>query len=364
MRRALFVTAALAACAFAACTTFDGLVASDQTPDASAPVDAPTADTAPPPPPAGGGHDVGPDAPAAPVGFLSLDDAAKVCARTMQCPNLASSIISSIAVPVDPTNFSACMDWLAGPLPTSRVGVAVQAGIFKCIAAATTCVGAATCLPIENFGPNDPRCDAGAGVAASPERCADDGGTVLRCKDTYALHCTSAYYANGSHCLVGQDKSHWCALNTNCTVQDSCLGTLLDYCGSPSNLHESINCAASGYACGVDVEAGSPDCLSQSTVEQCPSPGSSCSGAVVLVCDGFQQAHFDCATLGGTCSTQGGPARCVRKSDTCTPFDATVNTCSGTSVSLCVGGKAASFDCASVGLSCKAAMGALSGRCE
>ena len=342
---ALVGALALVASAGAACTTFDGLVAGS--PDASI-----TPDASP---------DVAPEARAA-VTYLDPADAGRVCALVFKCPLLASSIVASIAVPIDPTNFSACMDWLSGPLPNDRVGATIQSGMFQCIAKATTCQAAGACLPIENFAPGDPRCDAGAADAG--ERCADDGGTVLRCADQYALHCASAYYAPGAHCLQGVDNSHWCALNTNCATPSSCVGSLLDYCGAADNLHEGINCAAAGYTCGIDEEAGSPDCLTSTTVETCAAVGTDCAAAAVAVCDGFQLSKFDCSALGGTCSKKGGPAHCVRPSDACTPYDATINTCTGTRISLCVGGAPSSFDCASISGACIPGAGALSGHCN
>lgn len=348
MRRGLAaaaIVATLAAGVVAACTTFDGVVAG--TLDASVVADA--------------GVDVVADAPPALPTYLSAADAARVCSTVFKCQSLASSIVASIAVPIDPTNYSLCMDWLAGPVPSNRVGVAIQAGVFMCIAAATTCRAAGECLPIENFAPGDPRCTAGGADAG--EKCADDGGTVLRCADQYALHCGSAYYAPGSRCMQGVDKSHWCALNANCTTASSCVGSLLDYCGSPSNLHEGINCAASGYACGIDPEAGSPDCLTATRVEKCAAVGTDCAAESVAVCDGYEISKFDCSALGGTCSKKGGPARCVRANDACTPLDGTMNACAGSKISLCVGGASTSFDCATIGATCKPGVGALSGHC-
>lgn len=345
-RRRCVVVVASALVAGAACTTFDGLVAAG--PDASTAADAaqPDAQT---------------DGPSPPPGYLGAAEAARVCSTIFRCSLLASSIVSSISVPIDPTNFASCMDWLSGPLPSDRVGVAIQAGMFHCVAKAATCQAAGECLPIEDVAPGDPRCaDAGADAA---ERCADDGGTVLRCAGQYALHCGSAYYAPGSRCLQGVDKSHWCGLNTNCVTATQCVGSLLDYCGSPSNLHEGINCAAAGLTCGIDKEAGAPDCLTSTTVEQCPAVGTDCAAEAVTVCDGYQLSKFDCGALGGTCSKKGGPPHCVRTSDTCSPYDGTMNTCTGTKISLCVGGAPASFDCASIGQACKPGAGALSGHC-
>src|SRR6202023_900555 len=99
-------------------------------------------------------------------------------------------------------------------------------------------------------------------------------------------------------------------------------------------------------------------CLTATTVEACMSVGSDCAGDAVAACDGFQISRFDCSALGGTCSKKGGPAHCVRTTDTCSSFDPAVNTCSGTRVSLCIAGAPASFDCATIGASCVPGAGA------
>jgi hypothetical protein len=171
------------------------------------------------------------------MGYLSLDDAARVCSMVFKCQELAPSVLVSVAVPVDPINYSLCVHWLAAPMPPDRPGLAVQAQTFECIAQSTTCNAASSCLSEELIAPTDPRC-ADAGTDGG-ERCADDGGTVENCAGGYLLHCGAAYYATGSHCLVGQDNARWCALDTNCTVSDSCIGTINDFCGD--NVHESVN---------------------------------------------------------------------------------------------------------------------------
>lgn len=356
--RAPFVVLACiggAAGVIASCTTFDGVVvpsgqdastdtAFDVRPE-TAPVEAGEASTAPP-------------------GYLPIDQAARLCSLVFQCQYLASSVLQSVAVPVDPVNYSLCVHWLAGAVPPDRVGFAVQSQTFQCMAAATTCASAGSCLSLENLAPNDPRC-ADAGGADAAERCGDDGGTVYRCAESYLLHCGSAYYAPGSRCLTGDDGTHWCALGGNCSVQDSCIGTLNDYCGDPSNLHFSVNCAYDGYTCGMAVndDSGITSCYTGDMDLPCSSPGTSCTGTTLQVCDGQDTSDFDCAALGDTCSTQGGAAICVHSGDTCTPFDNDVNQCNGSSISLCVGGHPVTFDCASAGLSCVPASGATSGHC-
>jgi hypothetical protein len=345
------VAAAIAVAAAASCTTFDGLTVPAADGGGDAPFDAPGTD-APPPTEASTAQ-----------GYLSLAEAARVCALVFKCPLLASSILTSAAVPVDQLNYSLCMQWLAGPIPPDRVGFPVQAQIFACMAQASTCAQAGSCLSVENLGPGDSRCaDAGADAA---ERCADDGGTVLRCADGYVLHCGAAYYAPGSQCLVGDDETHWCSLSTHCTVQPSCIGPLLQYCGQGSNLTFSVDCAYEGYTCDVasNDDSGSPNCNTGSLVDLCSTAGTSCTGAVVDVCDGFQISEFDCAALGGTCTATNGSARCTRSDDHCTPFDADVNVCSNNTLSLCVGGGKQQVDCASLGMTCVPGAGAESGHC-
>ena len=272
-------------------------------------------------------------------GYLSLADAARVCSLVFQCSELASSVLASVAVPVDPTNYSLCVHWLAAPIPPDRVGFAVQAQTFACMVQGGTCAGAGTCLSLENIAPGDPRCaDAGPDAA---EHCGDDGGTVYRCADQYLLHCGSAYYAPGSECMTGSDGTHWCALGQNCNLNSSCVGALLDYCSQGGNLHESVNCAYDGYTCDVasNDDSGLPNCNTGTLEKLCASAGTSCSGTTVEVCDGEELSEFDCAALGQTCSSKAGPALCVGSSDECSPFDTSVNECTGTSISLCVGGK-------------------------
>jgi len=335
----------------AACTTFDGVGLPPPVPDASTDVvtvDVHAEDTTPP----------------VPAGYLQISEAARLCSLAFQCdPYLSSSALTAMAVPVDPVNYSLCMHWMAGPIPPDRVGIAVQAQTLQCIAAATTCAAAGSCISLENVAPSDPRC-AGAGPDAG-DHCGDDGGTVFRCGQRYLLHCGSAYYAPGSVCMADVDGTHWCALGNNCSTQNSCIGTINDYCGNGSVLEFGINCAYDGYTCGMAVndDSGITSCYTGNMDLQCGSPGSTCAGTTLQVCDGSNLSNFDCAALGDTCSTQGGAAICVGTNDTCTPFDTSVNQCNGSSVSLCIGGHPVNFDCASIGKSCLPASGPTSGHC-
>ncbi len=317
------------------CTTFNGL-------EAASAVD-------------GGivvGSDAGDGAADAGVpGYLPVAKAAKVCSTIFACPELARSIVYSMAIPVDGLNYSLCVDWLAGPIPPSRVGFGLQASTLECVAKADTCEQAGACLWVEYLAPNDPRC-ADAGVPEAGDGvCTDDGGTLLRCTSHYALHCASSYYAPGATCLQGSNNYTGCALEQNCTAVTSCVGSVLTYCAI-DNLKYSINCAYGGYGCGVNEQSGYP-CIPPDPTVQCNIPGATrCDSDIVWVCDGLYESAFDCASMGASCSDTEGSARCVMPGSTCSPSDADINVCSGTSIDLCHGGRKSSFDCASIGRTC------------
>ena len=124
------------------------------------------------------------------------------------------------------------------------------------------------------------------------------------------------------------------------------------------------NCALAGHVCDKDPQTNATDCLTDTSVRLCQDFGSDCDGTSVAVCDDYSLSIFDCAAMGGTCAKQAGDALCKRATDNCTPFDATINVCNGSSISLCIGGKPVSFDCARVGISCKPGTVEMSAHCE
>jgi hypothetical protein len=339
---------AVVATSVASCTTFNGLESGTQA-EGGADVAAEASDS-------GGG----------PPGYLSRTDAAKLCSRIMQCPALATDVIASTAVPVDPNNFSLCMDWLSGPIPNDRVGFSAQQQAFGCMNAAPTCTAAAACLYWEPLANNDPRCPADAGLS-TPDTCLDPE-TLLSCANGWALHCNSAYYQSGSKCLagmIGDAGDVGCAIGQNCVTSAGC-GAFYDYCGV-DNLHYALNCAFAGYTCDTAADAATV-CVTGNTYMPCNVRGAQCSTdmSTVTVCDGSEVSEFDCAALGSgaTCSRKDGPGRCVRPSDACSPFDMTSNVCSpANNVSVCIGGQPATFDCASIGMKCIPGAGTVSGHC-
>jgi hypothetical protein len=361
--RALVAALGLAAGAFAACTTFDGLSAREGG-------NPPPNDSGHPGDSGGSDSPVQPDATPKQTSFTSLQDAVKICALAMQCPKLPQSVQASLAIPLDTMNFSLCVDWLAGPLPPNRVGVANQATELQCVAKGQTCLGALACISQEFLDDTDPRCkglpDAGLDAAPGTYQYCDDGGSVVRCDPQFlhdVLHCNSGYYSPGSTCTRGSDGTKTCSSGADCP-QTTCSGNLLVFCGI-NNTHQGQNCAIEGLTCGEDVtdDSGIPTCLTTDRYVSCSAQGTDCAGPAATVCDGFQRSQFDCDALGGTCTKAAGTARCKRPNDACAPDDPTINQCSATTISLCVGGKATSIDCATVGLKCVPGNASVSGHC-
>lgn len=357
---------------FAACTTFSGLTVPSDDAGTSADVNVPPKDGSPPPNDAIIGADVVDAGPSLPA-FLSVADAVKVCSQLDKCPVLGKSITYSVAVALDPVNYSLCIDTLAGPIPPSHVGTALQAATLSCIATkGTTCIAAGACLSQEFLAPADTRCNKipkDAGADANPgayQYCDTDAQALYRCDPQYTfdvLHCQTGYFGAGATCVLTPDGTHTCAVGPDCPTT-ACSGNQLSYC-TASGVHVVTNCADLGQVCGTDVtvDGGGLGCLTSDRLKTCATAGSECDNRIVSVCDGFDRAEFDCQALGGTCSKTAGSARCQRPTDECAPEDPKVNVCTGSKISLCVGGKSTTFDCASVGLGCVPGTGAVTGRC-
>jgi hypothetical protein len=297
------------------------------------------------------------------VHYLSMSEAAKFCSELSECsePNLLLALTYIVGIPLDATNYSACMNWIAGPLPPDRIGIPYQRSVLSCIAEAKDCTAASACNANDFFQANDPRC-AGmldAGLDSGIEVCADGTKEALRCDVFDILHCDNKYFA-GSKCMIDEDGSRWCASGTNCNIESQCVGSVLDYCGQSSILEFSIDCSTAGLTCGSDPKTGNVDCLTNgkdnicgdTTMGQAPGGTSSCDGSTVLFCNYSWQSPFNCGSMGATCDGTHPLAFCKRADDVCTPYDVTVNKCDGTKVKLCVGGQNVDFDCASIGKTC------------
>jgi hypothetical protein len=326
---------ALATGVGAACTAFDFPAPTDQATDAS--VDVPT-DVA----------DAG-----AFTTLLSVQQGALFCAQLFRCPRLDEAVELSIALPVatpaSPLGFSACMDWVAGPIDPARVGLGTQQAMLKAVAAASSCDLAYAALPVRPF-------DAGVCMEACPdsndlESCAkDDAGA-------FTLPCTAPYFGQTGNCYTDAGAAACLTVGT-CTAGTSCTdpNTLVDCVSVKLDAFTAYDCTLSGRQCtsqGLHL-AG---CLVPGhNTTPCPLQDvrDQCDGTSVLHCAGglMAQTELDCAPIGRTCSSASSSARCVGLADTCTPFDSTMNVCSGSTISLCIGGVPQSFDCQSQQMQC------------
>lgn len=322
------VSALFAFTALPACTVFDNEVIVVELPDA--------------------GSDARPINP--PETFLSLAEGAKVCSRVAECPELAPSITITCGVPIDSVNFSVCMSWVTGSIPSNRTGIPGQRAVLGCFAAADSCLAAGSCLGWEILAPGDARCPDGSPA----ERCSDDGSSVIFCGNgNRVMHCSSLAWGPGSSCVAGFEGLLWCAVGPTCNVLSTCHGNVNEYCLGDAQLPVEIDCAISGNECGIDPLEGFADCLAEGRAQYCGGTGSACDAdGRVTVCNGYVQSLYDCPDMGATCVQELGPPLCVRPGEACTPFDPDVNVCTGTTVKLCVGGEKIDFDCASIGKTC------------
>ena len=299
-------------------------------------------------------------------GFLSLEDAVKFCVNAFNCPDLATSTLESIDVPVDTQHFSSCVDWMAGPLPPDRPGIPNTAQFLKCAADATSCSAAGDCIWLDLIDPGDPRCvgiDSGPLTEAcfDPGTCTPDGGDVLFCKGSPSVfHCSSNYWGPKTVCATATDQSHYCYLPGGCGTGTDCDGSILSYC-STGGRRVAFDCSLGGFTCGTD-STGNTDCLTNGTLRNCSTLGVSCANDNVSVCDGLYQAAYDCVSAGATCDDT-FTARCKLSTDTCSPASPGIDTCNGNSINLCSGGQPVTFDCTSIGLTCKPALAGQTAHC-
>jgi hypothetical protein len=304
-----------------------------------------------------------------PVGFLDTDDAARLCAQLFQCPRLAQAIALSMALPLDtpasPLGFSSCMDWVAGPVDPERLGLAQQRAMLAAVAQAGSCAAAVAALPVQPAATSSTCSATSCADSTEVAACTPEAGTfVIPCSQSLGL------LAQSGACFTGDAGVSVCISTGACLAGSSCSdpATLVE-CRPDDATFTSYNCSLSGRQCAPLGKA----------IADCVVPGHSlapclatqvrdaCDGTSVLHCAGAAtaQTEFDCSAVGRTCSTANPPAvaRCVGAADTCNPLDTSQNLCSGTQISVCVGGASIAFDCASIGLQCVAASGGATAHC-
>jgi len=296
-------------------------------------------------------------------GYLSMEDGIRACRLVHECPLLSAAIARSIGVPASTAQFSSCLSWFSGPLPASRFGLEVQALMLGCIAQSADCAAAVECAYVEPLANDDPRCSGVVG-----DQCLNNG-ILLDCNTEIAEKCRTPSYGAGSECQLGIAGEGRCALST--CMQDTsppprCTAGVYVRCDPATNLRVAQDCITVGLTCPEGAEGADAQCATEDGVFPCDEPGkATCSpdGTRVRVCDGALASEFDCAAMDGYCSNEPAGGRCVRDADTCTPDKSGIDVCQGNTISLCIGGKKVSFDCADLGLSCIPSSGQYSGYC-
>jgi len=338
MRR---VAAVLAGLCLGACTTFDFPAPDGGTDsDAGAPDATTTTDA---------GAEASPDA--GPTSFLSLEAAARLCAWTFECPGLAQAIEASLVIPVatpaTPLNFSGCMDWLAGPVDPARIGLSEQRTILQAIAAASSCATAYAATPAQPVD-TDAKCLLDTCSGSALQTCTLAGSFLLQCDEPL--------FDQPGGCVVPDvDEAALCVTVGACTPGGSCNGTTTYVdCYKDGASFTAYDCTLSGRIC---ASGPMPDCAAPgSLAAPCPAHGTDdrCDMSTVVHCAGgvLAETEFDCSHTQRTCLQTSGAARCMGTNDACSQIDSDINVCSGSAISLCVGGQKTSLDCSSIGRMC------------
>lgn len=292
-----------------------------------------------------GGGSAGP-----PTSYLSAIEAARLCKLVFTCTDLARSIATSTGIPLDTKNYSQCLTWAAGPVPSARPGIDEQASILKSVAAAADCSGAFSALPYEVAGSDD---------CASGSRCGDDDAAV-NCSSLLISHCSTSGFAGGSTCEVVNGTPR--CVTGDCSVDEGaskCEQGALVTCNDGRETRAS--CAVAGFTC-VE-QSGSAWC---SGAGVCADAGASwCDGKVLEACTGKEVSVFDCGSMGGTCTGQMDQVRCALPGETCSPFDPGINDCSPNKkkITVCIGGMPMQITCGDLGGSCVQPSGGVTAHC-
>ena len=191
------------------------------------------------------------------------------------------------------------------------------------------------------------------------------GGALYFCSGSSPAieHCKNGYFPPGFACIPGKDGLGYCAGPT-CTG-DECSGPTLQYCGATNKILNGFNCNVGGFTCGYDPTEGFNDCLTNGVAKRCSQLSIDCgdAGDSVGVCDSVYVSQYDCNVYGAKCDNTGFP-HCKRPDAACTPGDSDVDKCNGSIISMCVGGAKVTFDCASIGKTCTPEGGGHSSACR
>lgn len=306
------------------------------------------------------GAEAGADLP----GLVTQTEALQICAKVLACPHVGPSLVGSFTLPIDATNYSACVHSLSGPINPRRQNKLTSDGL-RCVAKADAC-NIAACVPFEEIDRADPRTDPACVDGGIVGSCAGDtkiscfGGNI----GSWATNCTNPTFAAGSQCAAADGRARCDVTVTGCPVGPQCVdGTeplsVTDFCfdagGVPA--HAKYDCRARGQSCQAGVEGCAVTPCAVHLRTQCEDD------TRLSVCVIDELTTLDCAAAGPSsrCIRYGVAAYCSGPHDECTPYDPLpaggqgINSCDGTSIRLCIGGRKVSADCrdAGVGFVCR-----------
>jgi hypothetical protein len=236
------------------------------------------------------------------------------------------------------------MDWLAGPIPSTRLGTDDQRKVLRCVAGAGSCAGVAKCVYWN-------RLDCDAGQCSGESHC--EGATKVEGYDSgayFAYRCDNINASGLATCLTVPDAGTLTCGQAACdglTYAGTCVGNTLYWCDDTYDIKHFENCQLYGATCGGDG-TGNNYCW----WADCTYTGSHCIGqGMVETCYGAEATTFDCRADLGLCEQKGEHAHCVWGTK-CNTFDPDVNVCSNDLLHVCIGGKPLDYDCTKIGQKC------------
>jgi hypothetical protein len=354
--------AALACSLAAACTAFDDVPLPSKALEAGT-FDVDTRETAVD----GGVPDVVLPAP----GFVTLAEAVDACTVIASCGHLAQSVTRSLRVPVAEavpataanvhpaydTSFSFCVEQLSKTFEPQRPGRDIVAASIRRIAKASSCREAGKGLYLEYLPGTDVHCPTSPD--ASPWVCIDDV-TAVECAPEFAVvfHCNAPRALPAGKCITldaGRYGIGGCFLpeTTGGSCSPTCQGSAALLCDSfplfPRRYGTLTECSALGLECKIDPGTTNTGCATPGRApryDQYRYPGTYCENTNLVLSNGTFVGVLDCASFGGVCAGKNAAAVCTMADAECTPFSPGANTCQGSKIHLCVGGKWQDVECA------------------
>jgi hypothetical protein len=285
------------------------------------------------------------------VGYLSLPQAATLCARVFACDQVGESIRASTGVPIDrASSFSHCMTWLAGPLPSDRQPSPGQVEMLEHMVEAPDCDATRKAAWVEKLDVAAAICDG-----HTDRRCSPSGMEVIDCSSRkHVEHCGNALLGAETSCSQS-GPSTACSDDPCGGLQGFCEGNGITYC--LGYLWEIAGCRERGLVCNK----AALECRDEAGADQnCTTAGDTlCDGEVAKVCaEGIGttgkkvKSPFDCAKVGAGATCQLEPAiHCEPPAPACSLMDP--DACSGGNhIQLCVAGELRDFDCGGIQMEC------------